>query len=101
MLIKKLYYFQDLYKRIELFDGGELSTAFIVPNIFLVCNCEFWSNPNNENILIIKVTIETKETLYGTNIYRKLNNKELIGLRDIIRNYVSLMPEHKIIYIYE
>lgn len=101
MLIKKLYNIQDLQKRIDLYNSGNLETAFHVsPDIFLVCECRFWMSLNNK-IMVITVDIERKETMNGYTIDRNLNEEEKNNLRDKVKCYFSSLPERKLIYIYD
>ena len=100
MLIKKLYYIWNLPKRIDLYNSGNLETAFQVsPDIFLVCECRFWMSPNK--IIVITVDIESKETMNGYMIDRNLNEEEKNNLRDKVKCYFSSLPEKKLIYIYD
>ena len=101
MLIKKLYKPKNLPKRLDLYNSGDLETAFqVFPSIFLVCECRFWMSPNK--ILVIIVDIESKETMNGYNmIDRNLNEKEKNNLRDKVKCYFSSLPERKLIYIYD
>ena len=100
MLIKKLYYIWNLPKRIDLYNSGNLETAFqIFPDIFLVCECIFWMSPNK--IMVITVDIESKETMNGYTIDRNLNEEEKNNLRDKVKCYFSSLPEKKLIYIYD
>lgn len=100
MLIKKLYYIQDLQKRIDLYNSGNLETAFqVFPDIFLVCECRFWMSPNK--IMVITVDVESKETMNGYTIDRNLNEEEKNNLRDRAKYYFSSLPERKLIYIYD
>lgn len=100
MLIKKLYKIRDLQRRIDLYNSGNLETAFqVFPDIFLVCECIFWMSPNK--IMVITVDIESKETMNGYTIDRNLNEEEKNNLRDKIKCYFSSLPEKKLIYIYD
>ncbi len=100
MLIKKLYYIWNLPKRIDLYNSGNLETAFqVFPDIFLVCECRFWTSPNK--IMVITVDIESKETMNGYTIDRNLNEKEKNNLSDKVKCYFSSLPEKKLIYIYD
>ena len=100
MLIKKLYYIWNLPKRIDLYNSGNLETAFqIFPDIFLICECIFWMSPNK--IMVITVDIESKETMNGYTIDRNLNEEEKNNLRDKVKCYFSSLPEKKLIYIYD
>lgn len=95
MLIKKLYYIWNLPKRIDLYNSGNLETAFqVFPDIFLVCECRFWMSPNK--IMVITVDIESKETMNGYTIDRNLNEEEKNNLRDKVKCYFSSLPEKKI-----
>ena len=99
MLIKKLYYIWDLPKQFDLYNSGNLETAFqVFPNIFLVCECRCWMSPNK--IIVITVDIESKETMNGYTIDRNLNEEEKNNLRDKVKCYFSSLPEQKLIYIY-
>lgn len=100
MLIKKLYYIWNLPKQIDLYNSGNLETAFqVFPDIFLVCECRFWMSPNK--IMVIIVDIESKETMNGYTIDRNLNEEEKNNLRDKVKCYFSSLPEKKLIYIYD
>lgn len=100
MLIKKLYYIWNLPKRLDLYNSGNLGTAFqVLPDIFLVCECRFWMSSNK--IMVITVDIESKETMNGYTIDRRLNEEELNNLRDRVKCYFSSLPEKKLIYIYD
>lgn len=100
MLIKKLYYIWNLPKRIDLYNSGDLETAFqVFPDIFLVCECRFWMSPNK--IMVITVDIESKETMNGYTIDRNLNEEKKNNLRDKVKCYFSSLPEKKLIYIYD
>lgn len=101
MLIKKLYNIQDLQKRIDLYNSGNLETAFqVFPDIFLVCECKFWMSLNNR-IMVITVDIESKETMNGYTIDRSLSEEEYNSLNNTIKCYFSSLPEKKLIYIYD
>lgn len=101
MLIKKLYNVWNLQKRLDLYNSGNLETAFqVFPDIFLVCECRFWMPPNK--IMVIIVDIKSKETMNGYNmIDRNLNEKEKNNLRNKVKCYFSSLPERKLIYIYD
>ena len=100
MLIKKLYNVRDLPKRIDLYNSGNLGTAFqIFPDIFLVCECRFWMSPNK--IMLITVDIENKETMNGYTVDRNLSEEENYTLKNTVRCYFSSLPERKLIYIYD
>ena len=101
MLIKKLYYIWNLSKRLDLYNSGNLETAFqVFPDIFLICKCKFWMSSNNK-IMVITVDIESKETMNGYTIDRNLNEKEKDNLRSTVKNYFRGQPERKLIYIYD
>jgi hypothetical protein len=52
--------------------------------------------------MVIKVDIESKETMNGCILDdRKLNEEEKNNLRDRVKCYFSSLPERKLIYIYD
>lgn len=100
MLIKKLYTQENLSKRLDLYSSGNLYTAFsLPPDLFLTCECRFWMAKNKTMIII--VDIESKETLNGYNVNRRLNEPEEKNLKEFIKNYFDCLPEHKIIRVYD
>jgi hypothetical protein len=100
MLIKKLYNIQNLQKRIDLYSSGNLGTAFSLGStIFLFCECRFWMSSNK--IMVITVDIESKETMSGCMIRRKLSELEIKDLMYIMKRYFRSLPEQKLIYIYD
>lgn len=100
MLIKKLYKIQNLQKRLDLYSSGNLETAFLLGStIFLVCECRFWMSLNG--IMVITVNIESKETMSGCMIRRKLSEFEIKDLMYIMKRYFISLPERKLIYIYD
>lgn len=101
MLIKKLYNVRNMTKRIDMYSGGNLNTAFhVAPDLFIICNCGFWKTIKKK-IMVITVEIEEKETLNGYTIERDLEESERDNLKYVIKNYFEFLPETKLIQIYE
>lgn len=107
MLIKKLYYTQNLTRRYDLFSSGKVGFSYpLSGNIFIDTECNFFEASNNIVVLKLFVSCKSCNVGFRHQLNRKLSDFEKIKkitLIKIAKEYFKgvFTPKKVMIYLYD